>query len=129
MAYADYEYYTDVFKGSVIAEEDFDRDAERASEYIDYITTGRATPTDEVKRACCAMAEIYDISAKAQSSIASSGGELASQTVGSWSASYRSGAEIAGDTQTQLYGVATRYLARTGLLYRGGRCTCTHRTP
>lgn len=128
MAYADYEYYKSSYYGVLIKDTEFQPLAERASDYIAYITRGRA-PADNapaaVKKACCALAEVYQGIARAQAAAASDNGELASQTVGSWSATYRSGAETARESEAQLYRVAQRYLANTGLLYRGGTCACT----
>ena len=55
--------------------------------------------------------------------------EVQSETVGSWSRSYRSGgdsarsaAQAAAENRAALLSIARQYLARTGLLYRGGRC-------
>lgn len=81
--YADYTYYTDTYKGNSITEYDFDRLILRASVYLDQITGGQATaydPADSVKMAACAVAEAWQINEQ--------GGELASQSVGSWSRSY-----------------------------------------
>lgn len=41
MAYADYEFYTTSFFGSVVPEADFPRLAERASDFVDEITFDR----------------------------------------------------------------------------------------
>lgn len=121
--YANYEYYTGTYIGSALTEEEFTRAATRASSFLDYFTRNRAKAYtgDELKMCCCALAEQYQIieSAQAQSM---SGGELQSQTVGSWSKSYRSGTETAAAAREALAGIATRYLAHTGLLYRGGGC-------
>ena len=57
--------------------------------------------------------------------------ELQSQSVGSWSKTYRSGGESAQQALTAaqtakaaLASAANQYLAGTGLLYRGGACKC-----
>lgn len=140
MAYADYEYYTTTYLGTAIQEPDFLRLALRASSFLNYYTQGRAarnTNLDALKMACCAVAEQYQtidtagaLAQKAlSSSLSSEGGELQSQTVGSWSKAYRS----AGDSATQaaaaassaresLTAAASQYLAGTGLLYRGRGC-------
>ena len=59
----------------------------------------------------------------------SKGGELQSQSVGSWSKTYRSGgdsdkeaAEVARVSESALAAVARLYLDHTGLLYRGRVC-------
>ena len=46
MAYADYTFYTDVYKGDMSAEE-FERWAAKADLQIDRLTTGRAASAPE----------------------------------------------------------------------------------
>lgn len=66
MAYADYEFYTTSYFGSVVPETDFPRMAERASEFIDLMTSDRLVdglPTNErsqkrIKKAVCSLAEL-----------------------------------------------------------------------
>lgn len=139
MIYADFDYYANTYMGNAITEEDFPRLAVRASWYIDYITQNRAescADLEAVKMCCCALAEQYQAIDAAQSLALKSltaggdgGMEVQSETVGSWSRSYRSGgdsamsaAQAAADSRTTLYQTAQQYLAHTGLLYRGGRC-------
>jgi len=141
MAYADYDFYKNEYFGASIEEADFPRLALRGSQYIDYITQGRAqarSQLEAVKMACCILAEQYQViemtQALAQKSLgnalSSPEGELSSQSVGDWSKSYLSGgdsaqsaANAAAAAQSELYAIAQRYLGMTGLLYRGiGRC-------
>lgn len=143
MAYADYEYYTITYLGTAIKGDDFPRLSLRASIFLDYYTQGRAAKNsdlDALKMACCAVAEQYQYidtaQAMAQKSLSASlesgeSGELQSQTVGSWSKTYRSGGDSAqqalSSVQTakaSLASVAQQYLAGTGLLYRGRGCYC-----
>lgn len=143
MAYADYEYYTTTYLGTAIKEDDFPRLSLRASSFLDYYTQGRAAQNpdlDALKMACCAIAEQYqyiDVAqALAQKSVSSAfesgeSGELQSQTVGSWSKTYRSGGDSAQQAlssiqsaKAALGAVAQQYLAGTGLLYRGRGCSC-----
>ena len=141
MAYADYEYYKDTYLGNLITEEDFPRLSLRASSFLDYYTQGRAAKNadlDALKMACCAVAEQYQAIDAAQAlankslsaAISDSSGELQSQTVGSWSKTYRSGgdsaaqASAAASSARNLLSVAAmQYLSGTNLLYRG-RCGC-----
>lgn len=66
MAYADYEFYTTSYFGSVVPETDFPRLAERASDFIDTMTFDRLVdglPTNErsqkrIKKAVCSLAEL-----------------------------------------------------------------------
>lgn len=143
MAYADYEYYKDTYLGTAIQEDDFPHLALRASSFLDYYTQGRAGQNQDVnavKMACCAVAEQYqsiDLARQAalhalqNSANAGEAGELQSQSVGSWSKTYRSGGESAQQAttaaqaaQASLASVAAQYLSSTGLLYRGRGCGC-----
>lgn len=66
MAYADYEFYTTSYFGSVVPETDFPRLSERASDFVDTMTFGRLVdglPTNErsqkrIKKAVCSLAEL-----------------------------------------------------------------------
>ena len=66
MAYADYEFYTTSFFGSVVPEADFPRLAERASGFVDTMTFDRLVdglPENErsqkrIKKAICSLAEL-----------------------------------------------------------------------
>lgn len=139
MAYANYEFYKATYMGTAINETDFPRMALRASSFLDYYTQGRAAQNvalEALKMACCALAEQYQLIDTAQelankslsAGAESSGAELQSQTVGSWSKSYRSGGDSAASAMAalntanqRLAEIAHQYLAGTGLLYRG-RC-------
>ncbi|AMJ40376.1 MULTISPECIES: hypothetical protein [Anaerotignum] len=114
MAYASYEYYTQEFFGRLIPSiEEFDRLAERASEYLDSITMRNAKSFrdsgNELKRACCAIAEIIVSEESCQGKN--------SESVGAWSVSYTS----KKDLNIQKYNIAKQYLLHTGLLYQGMR--------
>lgn len=126
MAYATYNFYINTYHGRAITNAtDFAILAERASDYIDYITRDKADGTDvKVQRACCAMAEQYQVIEKSE--LESSGGSKQSETVGDWSVTYRSGVDQLAKAEKELYGIATRYLMK--YMYRGG-CSCTCRTP
>lgn len=66
MAYADYEFYTTSYFGSVVPETDFPRLAERASDFVNTMTFDRLVdglPTNErsqkrIKKAVCSLAEL-----------------------------------------------------------------------
>lgn len=139
MIYADYDYYANSYFGRSIPEDDFPRLALRGSQYIDYITQGKAeaqAELAEVKMCCCELAEQYQtidaaktLAQKSLSAGAADGAEVQSETVGGWSRSYRSGGDSAQSAaqaeeawKAALRSIAQRHLARTGLLYRGGRC-------
>lgn len=140
MAYADYDYYVNEYGGSAIAEADFKPLANKASVYIDSATMGRAQGNPEleaVKMCCCALAEQYQLISTAEKLAAHSlkpgeegGGEVASETVGSWSRSYQSGGysaqtaiQASRESKAGLAELAKIYLGNTGMLqavgYRG----------
>ncbi len=137
MIYADYGYYTNTYMGNAIAEEEYPRLATRAGQYLDYITMGRAEKNaglEAVKMCACAIAEQYKTIAAAnslslQSLQAGSAdtAEVQSESVGSWSRSYRSGGDSAQSAsnaaqtaRTALMDTALIYLANTGLLRAKG---------
>ncbi len=91
MAYADYEFYTTSYFGSVVPEADFPRMAERASDFVDTMTFDRLVdglPENErsqkrIKKAVCSLAELMyqiELAEKNATNAAASG---TSTTVGS----------------------------------------------
>ena len=66
MAYADYEFYTTSYFGSVVPEADFQRLAEKASDFVNTMTFDRLVdglPTNKrsqkrIKKAVCSLAEL-----------------------------------------------------------------------
>ena len=139
MVYATFEYYICTYMGTTISETAFPRLAMRASSFLDYYTQGMAAQNPELealKMACCAVAEQYQIIEQAQAmarkslaeSLKSDGGEVQSESVGSWSKTFRSAgdsagsaASVAANAQASLAAVARQYLSGTGLIYRGRR--------
>ena len=91
MAYADYEFYTTSYFGSVVPETDFPRLAERASDFVDLMTSDRLVdglPTNErsqkrIKKAVCSLTELMyqiELAEKNATNAAASG---TSTTIGS----------------------------------------------
>lgn len=142
MSYADYVFYKNEYYGQVIEEADFPRLALRASSFIDYYTQGRAAKNPDLaalKMACCALAEQYQLMETARqiankslfAALESDGGEVQSETVGSWSKTFRGSGDTAASVlsaaqsgQTELVSILRQYLAGTGMLYRGRRRCC-----
>lgn len=105
MAYADYKFYREVYRGT-LSEAEFARLSERASDYIDSRTNyilKKAGITDEmserVQKACCALADTIRGNER--------GGVKTSEKVGNYSVSYaataqRTAAQKLDDT-IQLY--------------------------
>lgn len=141
MAYADYTYYDGTYMGDV-SEEDFSRLAVRASSFLDYYTQNRAKDNaelDAVKMCCCALVDKYQLIEAAQQlaatklTVALTGDDVKSETVGGYSRTLASGGESAlsalsatDGAKKLLAATCNEYLAHTGLLYRGRGCrTCT----
>ena len=91
MAYAEYDFYTESYFGSVVPENDFDRLAGRASDFVDTLTFDRllgGLPTNErakkrIRKAVCSLAELMyqiELAEKNATNAAASG---ASTTIGS----------------------------------------------
>ena len=91
MAYADYEFYTTSYFGSVVPETDFPRLAERASEFIDLMTSDRLVdglPANErsqkrIKKAVCSLAELMYQIELAEKNAANAAASGTSTTIGS----------------------------------------------
>ncbi len=93
--YADYDFYLNSYFGNAIAEEDFPRLSERASDYIRAATQGVSDKVDgwqleAVKKASCAIADILLDESIMTASTFSGEQAVSSETVGGWSKSYRS---------------------------------------
>ena len=118
--YADYTYYTEQFRGTAIAQSDFDRLAMRASVLIDQVTFGRAATVvaagtdtdtvDKIKMAACAVAEMLHKDE-------SEGGEIQSERVGNLSVTYVKGP--ARSLISRAREEAKPYLWDTYLMYGG----------
>lgn len=95
MQCADFDFYVNVFLGESITQEDFPRLAQRASDYIYAVTGGISENLPErdresVQKAVCAVAEIIQSEDRMNKKAFSGEAEVSSETVGSWSRSYRS---------------------------------------
>ena len=91
MAYADYEFYTTSYFGSVVPETDFPRLAERASDFVDTMTFDRLVdglPANErsqkrIKKAVCSLAELMYQIELAEKNAANAAASGTSTTIGS----------------------------------------------
>ncbi len=118
MIYADYSYYKEQFHSNLIPEDEFEYNAARASEYIDWQTLDRIT--DEymeketaaalkIKSCCCALAESeYSYNHR---------GDISSEKNGSYSVTYS--AKNSSDHNAEKSRIIAIYLGNTGLLYKG----------
>jgi len=112
MAYADYDFYKQNYMGTVIPESSFPQVAQRASEYINAITLGKATAQlqtyeNEIQMATCAVAEDYYLNRDSDK-------HIISESVGGHSVTY----DRAITSKTKRNS-CKMYLWDTGLLYTG----------
>lgn len=102
--YADYDFYLNSYFGSLIAEEDFPRLSERASEYVRAVTGGISDKVDgadleAVKKASCAVAEVLLDEGSMSAAVFSGGQSVASEAVGGWSRSFKAPALSAAEVE------------------------------
>lgn len=136
MAYADFPYYQDFFKGTLIqSEETFRTFAERASEFIDTVTFDRLQDKNildtyqiKVSSCACALAEQFFRRNTAFSNGIPSADDMpkTSESIGAYSVSFANPYDYLqelsmsdSDFKKSLKSVILRYLGNTGLLYRG----------
>lgn len=122
MAYTDFTFYENTYHGNVIPADDFERIADRASDFLDVITFDRlidGLPDDEraktkVQKAVCAVSDkLYELElAEKQALSAAAGGTsssgsggatsgvITSRSAGSESISYASPSEMANGAKT-----------------------------
>ena len=91
MAYADYEFYTTSYFGSVVPEANFDCLADRAGDFVDTMTFDRLVdglPTNErsqkrIKKAVCSLAELmYQIELAEKNAINQASASVTDTNVG-----------------------------------------------
>lgn len=116
MAYTTFTFYEQTYHGNVVPAEDFDRVADRASDFLDVITFDRLAgglPSDEraatkVQKAVCAVCDkLYQLELSEKQALSAAGGAssggtggvasgvITSRSSGSESISYASPSEIA----------------------------------
>lgn len=116
MAYSTFTFYEQTYHGNVVPAEDFDRIADRASDFLDVITFDRLAdglPSDEraatkVQKAVCAVCDkLYQLELSEKQALSAAGGAssggtggvasgvITSRSSGSESISYASPSEIA----------------------------------
>lgn len=126
MAYADYTFYTDVYKGDMSAEE-FEHWAAKADLQIDRFTRSRAACAPEsMKRAlslcCCTVAD--QLRTWQEQDARTQSGLVASESVDGYSVSYRTNGAGQADRATErwleLYGICADHLTwPVNLMYTG----------
>lgn len=114
MIYADYDFYTKEYLGTM-EQKSFDRLAIQASAYIDAVTFERAAaiPQDDIrfkklKMCCCALADVL-LSCE-------NGGEVTSERNDGWEISHAVYAANAISPSQKLYSTALLWLGNSGLM-------------
>lgn len=130
MAYASYEFYQNTYKGSAIPAAAFDEMAERASEYLDADTGGKAAiaaggALEAVRRSCCAVAEVLYADRLRAAEGTPEGAVLKAETVSTWRQEYELTSDATKTLAVRVYDIEKRFLGPWGLLYRGVR-PCVH---
>ena len=120
--FADYAFYEEVYHGDLLTEEEFPKYAERADVWLTERTMGRCSRPClsemvqlSLKKAECAVADALKRSADAEEADPS----VQKETVGDYSVTYRSSSDLDRDTAARVSDLITRYLAYSGLLFRG----------
>lgn len=140
MAYTDYDFYINKYYGDQIDEEDFQKFAERASDYVYSYTQGlsnnvASTKTiEQVRKATCAIAEILQDENTVSQKAYSSSPMISSESVGSYSRSFEK-AEM-GEEDIQIFEKRKMDALRLYLgnlsefakIFRVRSYPCTHRT-
>ena len=118
--YADYNFYTTEYKGSLIPETAYAEQAREATAYIDCLTHNRIVLADlpaavqsKVKMAACAVAEIC------YKQMTDESPTVSSESVGNHSKSYAVVNKGFAERQHEKLSKAKMYLHGTGLLYGG----------
>ena len=134
MAYADFPYYQDFFKGSLIQEDyTFRTLAERASEFIDTVTFDRLSDeellnrfNDKIQKCTCALSELFFRRCFADKLLDAENAVETSETIGAYSVHFANPYDYVkeislsdSDFQKSLKRTAMYYLGNTGLMYRG----------
>ena len=127
-AYADYEYYEKIFKGTDIPESSFDKRALEASSKINYYTFNRIKNdviTDEIRNATCFIAELLYNQEQLKVKL-NNEKILSSETVGPHTKNYvNSNSQIQNqilnekDLNKKIYNICLENLSNTGLMYKG----------
>lgn len=113
--YADFEYYTNTYKGAVLDTASFDLYARKATQEIKKYTFNRIQDSsipDDAKMCCCELAEYLYKQDKYDTNVAS-------EKVGEYSVSFVAGQTAEDIKLSAIKGIIYNWLAMTSLLYRG----------
>lgn len=134
MSYADFKYYQDDFKGTLIKEEDaFRTIAERSSEFIDTVTFDRLADEElfnrykiKIQKCCCALSELFFRRCSADKLLDAENAVETSETIGAYSVHFANPYDYVkeislsdSDFRKILRSTALQYLGNTSLMFRG----------
>ncbi len=134
MSYADFKYYQDDFKGTLIKDEDaFRTIAERSSEFIDTVTFDRLADEallnrfkEKIQKCCCALSELFFRRCSADKLLDAENAVETSETIGAYSVHFANPYDYVkeislsdSDFRKILRSTALQYLGNTGLMFRG----------
>lgn len=134
MSYADFKYYQDDFKGTLIKDEDaFRTIAERSSEFIDTVTFDRLADEElfnrykiKIQKCCCALSELFFKRCSADKLLDAENAVETSETIGAYSVHFANPYDYVkeislsdSDFRKILRSTALQYLGNTGLMFRG----------
>ena len=110
MGKTEYDYYSNVYRGNIIAPEEFSKFERKARSYVENLIFGRNTAEhqESVKLAVCNVAELLWLD--------ESRAGISSENSDGYSVSYN-----ATDIGKSIADAAAVYLADSGLMYAGGR--------
>ncbi len=120
--YADFAYYKDTYKGTVLDAASFDTYARKATQTIRQYTFNRVKDNDipdDVKMCCCELAEYLSKKEVADQDTEAGIKGLISETTGGHSASYETAEAREQAHNNIIKGIIYNWLVFTGLLYRG----------
>lgn len=111
-----FEFYQEVYQGSVANDKNFDNAELESEAFVDMITFGRIGRLEEipdcVKFAICSVADVVVKYVESQKN------DVVSESNDGYSITYANASNDA-DCNHEMYTRAKRWLANTGLLYRG----------
>ena len=126
---ADYEFYRENYFGDLLTAENFPKYATRADAHLDELTMGKYASDclkpyeiEAVKMAECAIADLC-LNLEQAELQSDAAWKVQGEKVGNHTVTYRNNAEIAKQTEAQIYQIARMYLGRHGLLNRSLPCT------
>ncbi len=104
----DYDYYSNIYRGSIIPYEEFIKYIRKAQLYVESLIFGRDPEEriESVKLAVCNVAELFYLD--------ESRFGISNENVDGYSVSYSG-----GDIEKSAYDAASIYLADSGLMYAG----------